>query len=381
MVALAKLALFSASKQQHTYFKSLCEQVDLPLSLTSYKSLWRPVLGVELPYTALIEQVEILLKRKRNSAKGKNKSAFYWQLVGWLNLQKAKWLYRQYQAWLQTLDADYIGVWNGKKFRQAILIIAAKSLNKKIIYFETGPLPGYSAIDPVGVDYFSAIPRTAEFYLSRTITAPVPGGGEQFPRPSGLPENYIFIPFQVVEDSNIYLHSPWIRDMRHLYQVVVEASKACPSLEFVIKPHPACPENYEDLIENGHPKIHFVKDIPSQALVQYAQAVLTVNSTVGMEAIMARKNVIVLGQAIYGFEPLTRLATNQTQFETVLSSLDHVTPDENLIAHYIDYLANEYAVVGDAMREPDEKHWADVTQKLVKFLEDKPLEAIGLGIR
>ncbi|MBE0470645.1 MAG: hypothetical protein IBX55_14190 [Methyloprofundus sp.] len=375
---MAKLALFSASKQQHAYFKNLCEQVNLPLSLTGYKSLWRPAFGVNIPYAALTKQVEVLLKRKRNSAKGKNKSALYWQVACWLNLQKAKWLYRQYQAWLQTLDADYIGVWNGKKFRQAILVIAAKSLNKKIIYFETGPLPGYSAIDPVGVDYFSAIPRNADFYLSRPITGPVPEMLEHFPCPSGLPENYIFIPFQVVEDSNIYLHSPWIRDMRHLFQVIVEASKACPNLEFVIKPHPACPERYDDLVSIDHTKIHFVQDIPSQALVQHAQAVLTVNSTVGMEAIMARKNVIVLGQAIYGFEPLIRLAANQSQLETILSSLDQITLDENLIAHYLDYLANEYAVVGDAMREPNEKHWTDVTQKLAKFFEGKAMKSIGL---
>ena len=368
MNGLAKLALFAASKQQFEYFKNLCSHVDLPMSLIHYKSIWRPAFGCGMPREALNEQVNILRNRKRNSAKGKGKSNLYWRLFSWLSLQKAKWLYRQYQAWLQTLDADYIGVWNGKKFRQAILVIAAKSLNKKIIYFETGPLPGYSAIDPVGVDYFSAIPRNADFYLSRPITGPVPELLEHFPRPSGLPENYIFIPFQVVEDSNIYLHSPWIRDMRHLFQVIVEASKVCPNLEFVIKPHPACPERYDDLVSINHPKIHFVQDIPSQALVQHAQAVLTVNSTVGMEAIMARKNVIVLGQAIYGFEPLTRLATNQMQLETIFHSIDNILPDENLIAHYLDYLANDYAVIGDAMKTPDSYHWQAVEAKLKTLL-------------
>lgn len=344
-----------------------------------YKSLVLPSWRCKVAAEELAKQVEWLRIRKQNSTLGQNKTSLYWKTFVWFNQIKANWLYRQYVAWLKREKASYIGIWNGKKFRQAILVIAAKSLNKKIIYFETGPLPGYSVIDPVGVNYFSGAPRHAEFYLSRPITGPIPKLLEQFPHPSGLPENYIFIPFQVVEDSNIYLHSPWIRDMRHLFQVIVEASKACPSLEFVIKPHPACPERYDDLVSLNHPKIHFVQDIPSQALVQHAKAVLTVNSTVGMEAIIARKNVIVLGQAIYGFEPLIRLATNQVQLEAILHSIDKISPDENLIIHYLDYLANEYAIVGDAMREPNEKHWEGVTQKLAKVLEGKAMENVGLG--
>lgn len=376
---MAKLALFSASKKQYGYFKSLCKHVDLPISVTSYKSVWWPNFTCDVPIDALIEQVSILRKRKLNSEAGKDKSGWYWHFFSWFNLQKSKLLYRQYYAWLSSVEAEYIGVWNGKKFRQAILVIAAKALSKNVIYFETGPLPGYSAVDPVGVDYYSAIPRNADFYLSRPLKeSAAPFFPESLPRPKGLPKEYIFIPFQVVEDSNIYLHSPWIRDMRHLYDVIVKASNACPNFEFVIKSHPACPENYQDLIDLKHPKIHFVQDVPSQALVQHAEAVLTVNSTVGMEALMARKKVIVLGQAIYGFEPLTHLATNQIELETILQTLDKIPPDENLIAHYLEYLSTEYAIVGDAMREPNEKHWTGVTQKLSKVLEGKAMESVGL---
>lgn len=370
MVALAKLALFSASKQQHAYFKSLCEQVDLPLSLTSYKSLWRPAFGVDIPYTALTEQVEILLKRKRNSAKGKNKSAFYWQLVGWLNLQKAKWLYRQYQAWLQTLDADYIGVWNGKKFRQAILIIAAKSSNKKIIYFETGPLPGYSMVDPIGVNFFSSLPRNAEFYLSTPILSDLPKPPSGTKRPVDLPEDYIFVPFQVVEDSNIYLHSPWINNMRHFYEVLERAAKNNPTLQFIIKTHPACPEQYTDLIEKNNPQIQFKNHIPASTLVEHAKAIITINSTIGIEGLIANKSVIVLGQALYGFEPLVMLASDDASLNQQLAKLD-VTPDHSkLKQHFLSFLAHHYAVKGDAMKSPSETHWQAMQQKLTKLLND-----------
>lgn len=373
-----KLALFSASNDQYRYFKQLVEQVDLPIGLTHYKSLWRPAFNIDFPIEAINKQVEILFTRKKNSHKDKHRSKLYWALFSWFNRQKAKWLYRQYQAWLSQLDADYIGVWNGKKFRQAILVLAAKQQQKEIVYFETGPLPGYSAIDPVGVDYFSAIPREADFYLTRPMKNKPFKLEQSFPRPESIPEHYIFVPFQVVEDSNIYLHSPWLKDMRQLYAVLIHACEANPTLEFVIKPHPACPEKYDDMFENAHPRIQFTHNAPSQALVQHADAVLTINSTVGMEALIARKKVIVLGQAIYGFTPLTYPMLDQQTLNTALAALDDWTLDTNLIDHYLDYLAEDYAVPGDAMKSPNQKHWEEVERKLALMLNGKMMQAIGM---
>lgn len=356
----------------------MVEQVDLPIRLTHYKSLWRLAFNIDFPIEAINKQVEILVTRKKNSHKDKHRSTLYWRLFSGFNRLKAKWLYRQYQAWLSNIDAEYIGVWNGKKFRQAILVLAAKQQHKKVIYFETGPLPGYSAIDPVGVDYFSAIPREATFYLARSMKNKPFRLEQSFQRPESLPEHYTFVPFQVVEDSNIYLHSPWIKDMRQLYNVLVQACETNPTLQFVIKPHPACPEKYDDLFENPHPRIQFVQNAPSQALVQHADAVLTINSTVGMEALIARKKVIVLGQAIYGFSPLTCPVTDQPTLNKALAAVEDWTLDTHLVDHYLDYLAEDYAIPGDAMKSPEYQHWQEIEKKLAIMLDGRMLQAIGM---
>lgn len=347
--------------------------------MVHYKSLWFPAFGVHFPVGQINKQVDLLLTRKKNSAKGNQKSKLYWLLFTWLYRQKAKWLYRLYLGWLNKLDAGLIGVWNGKKFRQAILVLAAEQVGKKVVYFERGPLPGYSCIDPKGVNAFSSIPRSVEFYKKRAQHVQIKKKSKTvLARPQGLPEHYVFVPFQVVEDSNIYLHSPWIRSMRHLYHVLELALESCPRVHFVIKPHPACPENYEDLIALNNPNIRFVQDVTSQALVEYAQAVLTVNSTVGIEALMAHKKVIVLGDALYGFEPLTLPVTGQTQLETTVCRLDKWQLDQQLIDCFLDYLEKDYAIEGDAMKTPTEKHWQQVSTKLSMILSGKPMASIGL---
>lgn len=375
---IKKLQLFSASKDQLEYFTQLKKHIDLPVECTHYKNVVGFSLFVRVPNEQLKKQVEILLQRKANSASGKSKPSWFWKVFRLVNQINANLLYRKYFGWLQRLDADFVGVWNGKKFRQAILVLAAKAQNKQIIYFETGPLPGYSVIDPVGVDYYSAIPRSADFYLARPLKSSVFNLKEDFPRPQNLPEHYIFVPFQVVEDSNIYLHSPWIKDMRHLYKALEIAAEENPAIHFVVKPHPACPERYDDLMKSNHPQIQFVKEHASQVLVQHADAVLTINSTVGMEAIMARKKVLVLGQAIYGFAPLSQPVENQAELEKVLKNITNWKVEERLIEHYLDYLATDYAIEGDAMKSPTKAHWEQAQEKMRMMLSGKLMQAIGL---
>lgn len=378
---MKKLHLFAASKDQLRYFSELVKKVHLPIEFTFYKSLKKIDWHSKIPQSELNEKVEILVRRKKNASSGYNKSAIYWWFFRLVNRARANLMFRQYQAWLKSLDADIIGVWNGKKFRQAVLILAAKKQNKEVIYFERGPLPGYSVVDPQGVNAHSSIPRDANFYRTRKLTIK-PEHNELDEKKTviqyGLPKDYIFVPFQVVEDSNVYLHSPWIKNMRQLYWVLETFIETNPSLHFVIKPHPACPERYDDLVERASSHIHFVKNIDSQALVQNAQAVLTINSTVGIEALMAHKKLIVMGETLYGFSPLVKVVHQQDALDQALKDLETWSLDDELIEQFLDYLKQDYAIPGDAMYSANAEHWKVLEQKLALILQGKPNQAIGL---
>ncbi|GAB6033904.1 capsular polysaccharide export protein, LipB/KpsS family [Galenea microaerophila] len=386
-----QLILFAASRDQLNYFEDVARHVHLPgkeISVIKYSKIPGALLSMikllsPLPThvkTALQQQVDILRNRKQASQKGQNKPFWFWKLFTAIESIRAKYLYIRYSQWLADKPDTLLGIWNGKKFRQAILVIAAQEQRTPMIYFETGPLPGYSVVDPEGVDFYAAIPREIDFYknypchLSQTDRIHF----TPLPKTKDLPDHYIFIPFQVVEDSNIYLHSPWIKDMRALYAEIEALAEQFPQQHFVIKPHPACPEDYSDLMHKNHPQIHFLLNHPTTELVQHADAVITVNSTVGMEALIAHKKVIVLGQAIYGFEGLTQPVTNRAQLVSALKSLNEWSLDEAAIDHFLCYLQQDYAIPGDAMRAPSTEHWKVLAKKLTLCLEGRPYQAIGL---
>lgn len=387
-----RLIFFAASKDQKHYFQQLIEKVALPqvqLSMqaasdVSYaiRAMFASLLRSLSPSieSALDEQVAILLKRKRASRKGQSRPAWFWPLFLRAETMRAKYLYWRYKLWLMHENDIMVAVWNGKKFRQAILVVAAKELGVPLMFFETGPLPGYSVVDPEGVDFFAAIPRIAAFYENYICRLPESGrlSLTKVEKSSDLPEDYIFVPFQVVEDSNIYLHSPWIKDMRHLYAQIERLAAQFPARQFVIKPHPACPEDYSDLISQHNPQIHFVTDKPTTELVQHAQAVITVNSTVGMEALLARKKVVVLGQAIYGFPGVSKPVEHYQALADAIETLDGWVLDKATLDGFLCYLQFDYAIPGDAMRNPGEEHWSGLQCKLNLFAQNRGYEAIGL---
>lgn len=373
-----RLALFSASRDQKAYFAKLAEKMPFSCKVHLSKKLYFPYLkSVDLEVKkSLQQQVEFLITRKKNTARGQRSSSFAWLLKRFTLNIKACWLLRNDLTWLHHEKAEYIGVWNGKKFRQAITVIAAQSLGKKIVYFERGPLPGYSMVDPKGVNYFSSNPRNKSFYQNYAChkrnfkTLPFK---QSFKR--------VFIPFQVVEDSNIYLHSPWVHTMQDLFDLIEELSNKLPNWQFVFKEHPACHESYPDLhhrAEVSGGRLCFENDQSSQALIASCDLVITINSTVGVEALMAHKPLLVLGEALYAIEGIAYLVINKElllqQFLKAISE----TVDYELLDKFICYLDSDYAVPEDAMNHPTELHWQAMSQKLKLILQGKADKALGL---
>lgn len=375
-----KIVLFAASKDQLNFFDSLAKELPELISLWWYKKITLPIITA-IPFTDISSQVSILQARKKNSSKGKLQPNWFWSFFRVVKKLEAYWLFLLYAGFLSRSEATFVGVWNGKKFRQAILVLAANKLNKPVLYFETGPLPGYSVVDPVGVDFYSALPRSKQFYQQYNCLEKGVMQLTADPLGVSLTAKYIFVPFQVVEDSNIYLHSPWLPDMRHFFAEIESLSIIFPELNFVIKKHPSCPESYVDLQEKALKsagKIQFVENVCSKSLVVNAQAVMTINSTVGMEAIMARKKIIVLGEAIFGFAGLTKPVSNRLELEHAFRYLAEWQLDEDLINRYLCFLQQEYAIKGDAMRDFSIESLQEMTKKIQLMLAGQSKLAIGL---
>jgi len=107
-----------------------------------------------------------------------------------------------------------------------------------------------------------------------------------------LPENYVFWPLQVSSDTQIQEHSMY----KSMYQALEYILPRIFSY-IVLKEHPAERENIDySVFENNRIKI-INSDLSD--LIDKSQYVITINSSVGLQALERGKNVDVYGRAMY----------------------------------------------------------------------------------
>lgn len=109
---------------------------------------------------------------------------------------------------------------------------------------------------------------------------------------------YLFLPLQVSSDTQIKLHSPVdnLGAIRHGLDLARQHG-----LALVVKPHPAerDPEFARELDEKLKSETFFVSNDNTNDLISSAERVLTINSTVGLEAMLYGKPVTCIGAALY----------------------------------------------------------------------------------
>lgn len=107
------------------------------------------------------------------------------------------------------------------------------------------------------------------------------------------------VPLQVSNDTQVLLNSRL--DLKGLVDVAVQKASN-EGLSIVIKPHPA--EKNKDIInyimskKKEYSRI-YLTNINTFSLIKRSEYVITINSTVGLEAKLLGKDVIVLGEALY----------------------------------------------------------------------------------
>ena len=93
-----------------------------------------------------------------------------------------------------------------------------------------------------------------------------------------------------------------------------------PDINFVIKEHPSYRRSVIGKV-TPHANIHFANGHPTPELIANADAVVTLNSTVGIEALVLEKKVITLGLAAYNIEGLVLHSIDPDMFEKSLTAI------------------------------------------------------------
>lgn len=233
------------------------------------------------------------------------------------------------EAVLADFRPQLVAVWNGCILEARVMEALARRSGAAVCYLERGLLPDSLVIDPHGVNAHSRFGRPAgpgapapvfteaELAAARTYLERSAEHGRSVVRqperiaaaevrarldlPAGT--RLVLLPAQIDWDTNILYHCP--RFPTNLS--VIAALRGALTAEgavLVFKPHPEEPRPTDwraALGELGR----LAEGLNLHSLIAAADAVVVRNSTAGLEAVIHRKPVLVLGRALWSHRGFT----------------------------------------------------------------------------
>lgn len=327
-------------------------------------------------------------------------------------------LYKRYMHFIDNYIEDHkietICMFNGYHWIEQVTTYIAKKRGLNTYFFEDGLFRPYTVtVDPKGINANSSVPGTASYYDSlhidrsrlstylfepenrnltktnenlikvATLKAISMIGGLLKLTPKlyvhttfwqsikyilfklkfkyleednvNLSNEYIFLPFQVSRDTQIFYNSPHFKSMEELLNAVTEAVKELNSelnrkIRIIVKEHPEdmSRNNYKELKEKykDQDSVIFVQKYNTKKLINKALIVLTINSTVGIEALAQSKKVVTVGNALYNIEGVTFHCKHPEQLKTVIKEAIQNKHNIERIEKFIYYLRFFYQVEG-----------------------------------
>ena len=233
------------------------------------------------------------------------------------------WIYQQ----LEKSLPDRVLIYNGLNGVNYLVSAACKELELPQLYFERAPLQDRVQIDSNGVNFQSSIPTDIEFYRNlaegefadysgadyvnaHLVTDQPTKAGDRRLSEDLSSKSYVFCPLQVPRDTQVTVFGGWINNIPHLLDSLNTASKQLPDdVHLRIKEHPSSPVSFEQRIESyDNPKLVLDNEHDVYDLVAHSQGVVTINSSVGLEAFLFDKPVVTIGRALYSFGDMTTRA-------------------------------------------------------------------------
>jgi tetratricopeptide (TPR) repeat protein len=108
----------------------------------------------------------------------------------------------------------------------------------------------------------------------------------------------IFVPLQLEGDIVIRYWSDWVNNVEGFQKIIVALSKKNKDKIFIVKNHPLSHQN--KMI--SHENIKIVDDFHYKDCIEYSDCIITINSGLGLQAMIWKKPVIIVGKAFYRFD-------------------------------------------------------------------------------
>jgi capsular polysaccharide export protein len=341
------------------------------------------------------------------------------KLRGDAKLGPARKRYAEIETFLDTQAIDALLVWNGSNKLLSMAIHAARRRGIPVIHAEHGYFPGTMQLDLEGVNAASSLSRRAHsgqaqrppqpaldarldaiidavrgdapsrvvrtaiparYLQSRSVRAinalfyrlrpyglgkPMLPGYQDPPLPA---DGFVFYPLQVRKDSQLLLHSPiWGNDHAAVIASLSEQLALMnPPRRLVVKFHPQearLAQIANDALIRRFPDVTFVCNLPATELIRRARFVVTINSSVGFEAILLDRPLVTLGDSFYALPSVAEVVRREADLADALEAADRqpvrTEARRALLRHcldafaagtYFDHRPDSYAAVAERIR-------------------------------
>lgn len=252
---------------------------------------------------------------------------------------------------------DRIAVaWNGLTGSRKVFLDAARDAGAAALHAELAPLPGRITLDPVGVNAESSVPRDQVFFgqyhgqawreMGQGLQARASRRADVRQGFGPLPDTkFLFCPLQVPDDSQVRLFSGWCGGYRGFVAALTEAvGHLPPGWHLRLKEHPSAKDSVADLLEPLLATGRAVLDNETDSFAQVAGSagVVTLNSSMGLQAFFHDKPVVVLGRAMFDLPGLVSRCQSQIELNTVFAGAAELSFDQPLRDGFMTWLDQSY---------------------------------------
>ncbi|MEI4472704.1 capsular polysaccharide export protein, LipB/KpsS family [Frigidibacter sp. MR17.24] len=261
---------------------------------------------------------------------------------------------------------DHVAMcWNGLTGSRWAFMQAARDAGARRLYLELAPVPGRVTLDPEGVNAEGSVPWGRAFYddwaaaraarsgegwrdLGRDLTARVSRRADVGQGAAGdLSAPFVFVPLQVPDDSQMRLFAGWAGGLAGFVAALGRTAAALPAGWVLrVKEHPSAKQSMAGPLAAAQAaapgRIVVDNATDSFALVAAARAVLTINSSMGLQAFFHDRPVIATGRAFWNQPGLTCPAGSEAALAEIFGRAGTLGFDAGFRARFMNWLDQVY---------------------------------------
>lgn len=312
-------------------------------------------------------ETDARIEKALNSSKTKPRSFF----MRYLKRQLLRMQYNGTRAMFSKKTDAVAVAWNGLNSSRMVFMDAARDAGAKTLFFELSPLSGRITVDPCGVNFRNSLPRSAAPYLEwfratnlepekwreagnsiQQRTSKKSNAEASHTDTPDLSEPFLFVPLQVPGDSQLRLFGGEYRTVENFIEALARCAAHLPKgWHLRIKEHPTSETSFADKIRSiSRARVFLDNTTDTFKQVAASRAVITVNSSVGLEAMYYDKPVVATGACFWTVPGVAIAAPTQKDLIAVFTNPEKIAFDPDVRRAFLSFLNEEYypAVTGDA---------------------------------